>query len=72
MAVKIFDAMPEDEQGELLRRLARVSRRAACVRHPSVIQTLEIDRTSGSRAAQTFIVTELVCGESLASLLAAW
>jgi serine/threonine-protein kinase len=72
VAVKIFDAMPEDDQGELLRRLARVSRRAACVRHPSVIQTLEIDRTDSSRTGQAFIVTELVCGESLSSLLAAW
>lgn len=73
VAVKIFDAMPEDDQGELLRRLASMSRRAACVRHPSVIQTLEIDRTDGiRRAAQSFIVTDLVCGESLASLITAW
>ena len=45
VAVKLLDAIPEDDNGELLRRLARVARRAACVRHPSVIQTLEIDRT---------------------------
>jgi len=72
VAVKLFDSMPEDDQGELLRRLARMSRRAACVRHPSVIQTLEIDRTDSGRASQAFIVTELVSGESLSSLLVAW
>lgn len=72
VAVKVFDAAPEDESGELLRRLARIGRRAACVRHPSVVQTLEVDRTDGHQAAQSFVVTELVCGESLRSLLASW
>jgi len=72
VAVKLLDAMAEDEQGELLRRLARTARRAACIRHPSVIQTLEIDRTDGPHRAQSFVVMELVCGESLASLLSTW
>jgi serine/threonine-protein kinase len=72
VAVKLLDAIAEDDQGELLRRLARTARRAACVRHPSVIQTLEIDRTDTGSSAQTFIVMELVCGESLASLLDTW
>jgi len=72
VAVKLLDALPEDEQGELLRRLARTARRVACIRHPSVIQTLEIDRTDGPHRAQSFIVMELVCGESLASLLTSW
>lgn len=72
VAVKLLDLLPEDEQGELLRRLANTARSAACVRHPSVIQTLEIDRTDNGRAAQSFVVMELVCGESLASLLGTW
>jgi serine/threonine protein kinase len=72
VAVKVLDAIPEDEQGELVRRLARTARRAACIRHPSVIQTLEIDRTDGRHTAQSFIVMELVCGETLASLLHSW
>lgn len=72
VAVKLLDAIPEDDQGELLRRIARVARRSACIRHPSVVQTLEIDRTDGRDAAQSFIVMELVCGESLASLLSSW
>jgi serine/threonine-protein kinase len=72
VAVKLLDQIAEDEEGELLRRLARTARRAACVRHPSFIQTLEIDRTDSGRSAQSFIVMELVCGESLASLLETW
>jgi serine/threonine protein kinase len=72
VAVKLLDPLPDDEQGELLRRLARTARRAACIRHPSVIQTLEVDRTDGPNRAQSFIVMELVCGESLASLLSTW
>lgn len=72
VAVKLIDTITEDDQGELLRRLARTARRAACVRHPSVIQTLEIDRTDSGGSAQSFVVMELVCGESLASLLETW
>jgi serine/threonine-protein kinase len=72
VAVKLLDPMPDDDRGEILRRLARTARRAACVRHPSVIQTLEVDRTDGRGAPQSFVVMELVCGESLASLLQSW
>jgi eukaryotic-like serine/threonine-protein kinase len=72
VAVKLLDGMPEDDHGELLRRLAHVARRAAGVRHPSVIQTLEVDRTDGRNSAQSFIVMELVCGESLSSILTSW
>ena len=72
VAVKVLDAMREDDNGELLRRLARTARRSSCIRHPSVIQTLEVDRTDGRRLAQSYLVMELVCGESLASLLHSW
>jgi len=72
VAVKILDATPEDDHGELLRRLARIARRNAGVRHPSVIQTLEVDRTDAHANAQSFVVMELVCGESLASILTSW
>lgn len=75
VAVKVFDAAPEDDNDELLRRLAHTARRASCVRHPSFIQTLEIDRTdavSGAGATQAFVVMELVNGESLTSLLHGW
>ncbi|MDB4936764.1 MAG: serine/threonine protein kinase [Labilithrix sp.] len=72
VAVKVLAALPEDDRGELLRRLAQTARRAACIRHPSVVQTLEIDRTDGDVGAHSFVVMELVCGESLASLLHSW
>ena len=72
VAVKLIDVAPDDEQGELPRHLARVARRVACVRHPSVIQILEVDRTDHQHSAQSFVVMELVCGESLASLLTSW
>lgn len=72
VAVKILDATPEDDRGEVLRRLARIARRNAGVRHPSVIQTLEVDRIDGHSSAQSFVVMELVTGESLASILASW
>ena len=70
VAVKIFDVQRDDDPAELLRRLGDVAARAAAVRHPSVIQTYELATTPGSR--RPFLVTELVDGESLASLLAAW
>lgn len=72
VAVKLFDTMPVDENRELLRRLAQTGRRAACVRHPSVIQTLEIDGTESAHTARSLIVMELVGGESLTSLLTSW
>jgi len=72
VAVKTIQVSSEDDQGELLRRLARIGRRAACVRHPSVIQTLEVDRGDGRRSSQLFVVMELVCGESLATLMTSW
>jgi serine/threonine protein kinase len=72
VAVKLLEKMADEEHGELLRRLAHNARRVACVRHPSVIQTLEIDRHGSQPLAQSFIVMELVSGESLASVLRTW
>lgn len=72
VAVKIFDVEPDEDHGEIIRRLGRIVRRAACVRHPAVVQILEMDRTDGRRMIQPFVVSELVCGESLATLLGSW
>ena len=73
VAVKLLDTIPEDDNGEILRRLARVARRAACIRHGSVIQTLEIDRIDRKKKEpQTFVVMELVNGESLEAVLNSW
>lgn len=72
VAVKIFDMEQDEDHGEIIRRLGRVVRRAACVRHPAMIQTFELDRTDGRRSAQPFVVSELVDGESLATLIESW
>ncbi len=68
VAVKIVDVAPEEDPDELMRRVRRIARRAVCVRHPSVVDTLEINRVG----SKPFIVSELVEGESLASILATW
>jgi len=72
VAVKLIDLASDDDQSELLRRVARIARRMACVQSAAVVQTLEVDRTEARGAAQAFVVMELVSGESLASLLTTW
>lgn len=73
VAVKVFQVAPELDQDEIMRRLGRIARRAASIRHGAVVQVFEVDRFDGlDGTAQPFIVTELVDGESLASLIAAW
>jgi serine/threonine-protein kinase len=74
VAVKICSLPPEANHEEAMRWLARVGRRAASVRHPSFIQVYEVDRIDGVAGdpPSPFIVTELVEGESLASLLMGW
>lgn len=75
VAVKIFDLEPDDDHGQILRRLGRIARRSACVRHPNVVSILELDRappTSSRGAPRPFLVSELVNGESLEVLLDSW
>lgn len=72
VAVKIFDVQPDEDHAELMRRLGRIVRRTACIRHPAVVQSLELDRMDGRRTVRPFVVSELVCGESLATLLSTW
>jgi serine/threonine-protein kinase len=70
--VKLFDATDVDDQAELFQRLASVARQAAWVRHPSVVQTLDVDCLQGPASLQTFVLMELVCGEALFTLLQSW
>lgn len=74
VAVKVFSLPPDTDHEEAMRWLARVGQRAASVRHPSFIQVYEVDRTDdvAGEPPSPFIVTELVEGESLASLLRGW
>jgi serine/threonine-protein kinase len=73
VAVKIFEVPPELDGDEVMRGLAHVARRAAAIRHSAVVQCLELDRTDTSDGqVLPFMVTELVDGESLASLVDGW
>jgi serine/threonine-protein kinase len=72
VAVKVFDAPPEQEPGEMMQRLGGIARRAACLNHPSVVRVYEVDRTDHAGTAQPFVVMEMVEGEPLSSILAAW
>jgi len=73
VAVKLFEVPPDLDHGEVVRRLARIARRAAAVRHAGVVQVFEIDRTDTSDGnVLPFLVTELIDGESLASVVDGW
>ena len=72
VAVKLIDVSSDDDQSELLRRVAHTARRTACVSSSAVVQTLEIDRTEARGGPQLIVVMEHVVGESLASLLISW
>lgn len=74
VAVKVIAMTQDMDDGEAMRHLGRVARRAVCVRDPSVIQLFEVDRADGRAAPlpHPFIVMELVEGASLASLMRGW
>lgn len=74
VAVKRLLLSPDADHGEVMRSLAEVARRLVCVRHPSVIQLIELDRTDNLHVQpyMPFLVQELVEGETLSSLLTAW
>jgi serine/threonine protein kinase len=68
VAIKVFEIAPDDDAERVMRRLALMARRAACVSHPSVVDVLEVDRAG----QQPYVVMELVDGESLAGMLKTW
>ena len=72
--VKRFQLGPDADQGDTMRSLGEISRRLVCVRHPNVIQLLELDRTDRLHAEPytPFMLMELVEGESLQSILSGW
>jgi serine/threonine-protein kinase len=73
VAVKMFAVAADLDPVDAMHDLARIARRAVGVRHPSIIPILEVDRTGGfGDPCQPFLVSELVEGESLASLLEGW
>jgi serine/threonine protein kinase len=72
--VKRYHVGPDSDHGEAMRCLGEIARRLVCVRHPNVIQLLELDRTDRLHAEPLapFMLTELVEGESLQSVMASW
>lgn len=73
VAVKLFETPPEVDHGEVMRRLGRIVRRGASVRHSAVVQVYELDRTDTSDGhVLPFLVSELVDGESLSTLVDGW
>ena len=74
VAVKILSLPADVDPDEAMDHLARIVRRAVWIRHPALVEVLEVGRTEGIGGApmQPFLVTELVEGESLASLVDGW
>jgi eukaryotic-like serine/threonine-protein kinase len=68
VAVKVLGLPAEVDASEVMPDLARVARSLACITHGSVVQLFEIEVANG----QPFFVSELVDGESLASVLEGW
>jgi serine/threonine-protein kinase len=69
VAVKVFDLVATEEHDSALGTLARALRDAACVRHPNVVDVYDFGLLG---PAQPFAVMELVEGQTLAGLLAAY
>jgi len=71
VAVKLFSLPEEIPADDAMQHLLGVARRAAAIRHAAFIELLEVDRLP-KRDEAPFVVTELVEGESLATLLQSW
>jgi serine/threonine protein kinase len=65
VAVKLFGSVGSDEAESVLELAGRTATRAACVRHPNVVEVYDF----GQWGSQPFFVTELVEGVSLHTLL---
>lgn len=65
VAVKLFASVASEEADAVLAVAQHTAARAACVRHPNVVEVYDY----GQRRTQPFFVTELVEGVSLQALL---
>jgi serine/threonine-protein kinase len=66
VAVKLFEAVASDERENVFPRLERLARHAAYVQHPNVVETYEFGILGTS---QPYLITQIVEGMSLTSLL---
>lgn len=72
VAIKVFALDSDTEHPDAMRELGKVCRRAACVREPSFVQVFELAEQRFGDDRRPVVVSELVEGESLASLLRGW
>jgi eukaryotic-like serine/threonine-protein kinase len=72
VAVKVFSLPSEILPDEAMQHVARVARRAVAIRHATFVEVLEVDRLRRGADDAPFAVTELVEGESLATLVQTW
>lgn len=66
VAVKVYGSVSSEEHDQVYALAKRTATRAACIRHPNVVQVQDF----GLWRSQPYFVTELVEGVSLAALLA--
>jgi serine/threonine protein kinase len=69
VAVKIFESVSSDERETVFPRLERLARHAAYVQHPNVVETYEFGIVATS---QPYLITQLIEGLSLTSLVEAY
>ncbi len=63
IAFKLFSAVSSDESDHVISCVAQTAERAACVRHPNVVEVYDCGLWSG----QPFLINELVEGVTLAT-----
>ena len=66
VALKVFDCVTPEEQEAGVSSLARAVQRAACIRHPNVVDTYELIVLETKQPA---ILSELIEGTTLAALI---
>jgi serine/threonine protein kinase len=65
VAVKLFGSVASEEMDSVIAVASRTATRAACVRHPNIVETYDF----GEFRTQPYFVTELVEGVNLQALL---
>jgi serine/threonine protein kinase len=65
VAVKVFGSVSSEDADQVLAVAARTAIRAACIRHPNVVETYDFGQWRG----QPYFINELVDGVSLQALL---
>jgi serine/threonine protein kinase len=67
VACKVLSVLASDEYEAVIEHLSQIVQRAACIRHPNVVEVFEVSAATSTR--QPFVLSELVEGASLRRLL---